>query len=154
VIGVLQEDLRLGRNAFELTARDYFLLGTLAEAANGIDHLPYAVPMHKPRGWGRKAIWSVPPPMLPMATRLFATGSPQRAEPRGKLTASPTIRRLKRGPNSAGSSRGPGGPGREHADHLLEQRHCPYRDAISQKRLDGTVLVVGSRRAYNQASPV
>ena len=31
----------MGRNAFELTARDYFLLGTLAEAANGIDHLPY-----------------------------------------------------------------------------------------------------------------
>jgi len=41
VIVVLQEDLRLGHNAFELTARDYFLLGTLAEAANGIDHLPY-----------------------------------------------------------------------------------------------------------------
>ena len=41
MIVVLQEDLRLGHNAFELTARDYFLLGTLAEAANGIDHLPY-----------------------------------------------------------------------------------------------------------------
>ena len=96
----------------------------------------------------------MPPPVLPMATRLFATGSPQRAEPRGTPIASPKIRRLKRGPNSAGSSRGPGGPGREHVDHLPEQRHCPYRDVISQKRLDGTVLVVGSGRAYNQTSPV
>ena len=31
----------MGRKEFELTARDYFLLGTLAEAANSTDHLPY-----------------------------------------------------------------------------------------------------------------
>ncbi|QRM28691.1 hypothetical protein [Microvirga sp. VF16] len=31
----------MGRKEFELTARDYFMLGTLAEAANGTDHLPH-----------------------------------------------------------------------------------------------------------------
>ena len=37
------------------------------------------------------------------------------------------------------------GQDRERADHLLEQRHYPYRDVSSQRRFEGTLATIGRR---------
>jgi hypothetical protein len=43
------------------------------------------------------------------------------------------------------------GPSHERADHLLEQRHCPYKNRISQKGFEGMLAATEPEPKKNPA---